>query len=414
MSHLVIALLLSLVFATVASARSPFVLDATVENTRRSFGFHDILDAVDTLQNAQLERLFSNYTEQSPVNIRLDLRGLPVRLQYGQGETTLNLVVPSCGINRAFRGNTRDDSSHAFERYLKQEGGSELTCLLQKLAQTSPIDPVTGVAGSLFQTMTIADSGLGSNVSSTSADAKIANQFSVLLRFGRYAAHGFDSTVLSLPLGYTWNLSNGLGLAVDFPVTYSETDGAKAYNASLGLGVRLPLSRFLLANPERWEWDITPIVRFGAAGSPELASLGLVYALGVKSDVTLHLTPAWHIDLQNLVSRYKTIPIHAGDLHIDYALENVLFRNGLSMSIMLPGRLTFWPLVNKKLSIKGSFTDTRFTGNEIFGKAYDDVAIDFGTVSQEGGATWENARIGFQYTFSNDFHGFAFNLGYTF
>ena len=110
------------------------------------------------------------------------------------------------------------------------------------------------------------------------------------------------------------------------------------------------------------------------------------------------------MDLQNLVSRYKTIPIKAGDISIDYDLENLLFRNGLSMSIVLPGHLTFWPLANKKLSIKGAFTDTSFTGSAIFGKTYDDVAINFSTVSKAGGATWENVRAGFQYTFSDNFH----------
>jgi hypothetical protein len=114
------------------------------------------------------------------------------------------------------------------------------------------------------------------------------------------------------------------------------------------------------------------------------------------------------------VSRYKTVPVSAGDLHIDYALENFVFRNGLTVVLFLPSRIPFWPFSSKKLSIKGSFTDTRFIGDDLFANSYQELALDFGTVIQKGGASWDNLRVGFQYTLSETFSGFSFNLGYTF
>lgn len=167
--------------------------------------------------------------------------------------------MPSCGINRFFTGGTRDDSSNAFENYLKKEGGNELTCLLQNLAKISPIDPVTGIARSLYQTMAGADYVFGSNHSYTGTDASTPNQFGMAVRFGQYSARGFDSTVFTVPLSYTINTVNGPGFVFDVPMTFVNTDGAKAYNASLGLGRRLPVSRWL--HFTRDKWNIAPIAR---------------------------------------------------------------------------------------------------------------------------------------------------------
>src|SRR5215470_15007800 len=262
MSKIAASLLLSLFLVTIADARSPFVVDATVDNVNKSLGFHDVSDVVDTFNTSNLSQIFPNYTDQSPVNANVDYRGLPVRLQYAQGSTTLNFTVPSCSIDKSFTGNTRDDSAKQFEKYIEGEGGKDLTCILQNLAKTSSIDPLTGIAGSLYQTMVMADYTLGSNHSYTGTDASTPNQLGFGVRFGQYSARGLDSTVFTIPLSYTINNAYGFGFAFDFPFTFSNTDGATAYNASLGLGVRLPVSRLL--HFDRDEWDITPLVRVGA------------------------------------------------------------------------------------------------------------------------------------------------------
>ena len=150
------------------------------------------------------------------------------------------------------------------------------------LAKTSPIDLLTGIAGNVYQTMTMSNDALGSNHSSTGIEAETLNYFGLGMRFGQYSTRGFDSTVVTTPLSYTITTIHGLGFAFDLPMTLAYTDGAHAYNVSLGFGVRLPISRLLRF--DRDEWDITPLVRVGTAGSPKMASVGLVYALHV--DIT--------------------------------------------------------------------------------------------------------------------------------
>ncbi len=140
----------------------------------------------------------------------------------------------------------------------------------------------------------------------------------------------------------------------------------------------------------------------------------MVYALGVLSHYAAHVPSDYHIEIKSLVSRYKTVPLNAGDLSIDYGLEIFMFRNGLAASMFLPDHIPFWPFTNQKLSIKASFTDTRFSGDDLFANAYEEVALDIGTASQKGSAIWESLRVGFHYTFSDTLNGFSLNLGYTF
>ncbi|HEY5864489.1 MAG TPA: hypothetical protein VI542_02900 [Candidatus Tectomicrobia bacterium] len=190
------------------------------------------------------------------------------------------------------------------------------------LTKTSPIDLLTGIAGHLDQPMTMSNNALGSNHSSTGTEAETLHYFGFGMCFGQYSTRGFDSTVVTTPLNYTITTIHGLGFVFDLPMTLAYTDSAHAYNASLGFGVRLPISRLLRF--DRDEWDITPLARAGTAGTPKMASVGLVYAL--------------HMDITDLVARYATIPLHVRDRRID--------------AMFLPHPITFWPFPSKKLSIK--------------------------------------------------------------
>jgi len=84
-----------------------------------SIGSNRLQDMVDALDERQLRQRFSTYEDEvSSGEFRLDVRGLPVTLNYQGDSTRLVFTVPSLGINQTFDGGTRDASNDLFEDYI--------------------------------------------------------------------------------------------------------------------------------------------------------------------------------------------------------------------------------------------------------------------------------------------------------
>lgn len=98
-----------------------FNLSLCVDGEIANVGGNTIEGILDQIDTEALKQRFANYDEDTaPGEFRLDLRGLPVTLSYGQNSSQLVFAVPSIGINEVFDGGTRDASNDLLEDYIKR------------------------------------------------------------------------------------------------------------------------------------------------------------------------------------------------------------------------------------------------------------------------------------------------------
>lgn len=406
-----------LLLSSSVSARDPFLTAVTIDNGPQiNQGFKSLQDLADFYSDANLMAVQAGYTPNSAVAGAVDLRGLNgVQLSYAANSPTLQLSIPSLGINQSFAGATRDDSQNQLKEWFKGRGGAALTKILKRLAAVSPIDPVAGNPGSLMSQMAAKDFdgaiGTGIQVSAAPANAAGAgvsspkNLFGISARLGQYSQRDFDATVFSLPLSYTHlyytDDAKSYALLVDVPLTYVSNNGAKSFSAMVGLGVRAPIT----AN-----WSLTPAVRLGLTGSADLGAASAIYSGGLTSLYQFDPIAQYQIGIANMVGYYKTKSLKVGDYNIDYDLSNTVFRNGV-----LFGHGAGFELIGAPMWWEAQIVRTDYRGAQIYSRYTDDFSISLGTRAQAGRVVWNALRIGLTYTRGDgDIHGAQANLGYTF
>jgi hypothetical protein len=372
-----------------ATARDAFEINLDVNGQMGSQGFSSVQSAINTLSNtAALQSLVPSYTDTSPAVANVNLRGVTAVVSFATGSTTLQVVIPAAGINQSFTGATREDSAEAFLRFLEGRGAS--TNLFQALANT-PTDPLVGNPNSLMNQMVASDFGRAV----ADATGPSPPGFGLDARYGSFAASGFNSQGFSLPLNYSWRLSERDALDLDVPLSYSNNGGGNSYSGNVGLLWR----HRVLPN-----WTLQPSVRFGGVGSLDLGSAAGVWSVALNSTVNFDLPADWQLTLADGITYISTIPINIGRLSINYDISNVVFRNGLVASHDLGFRLMDLPL-------RGSifFVDTRFTGSSVFMMSYQEM----GFFASAGSVT--PVRIGAEFLMGDhNTRGFAVNTGVRF
>lgn len=385
-----------------------FDLTLETEGTVTSQGYSDIGQLFDQLTDAGLAELTAAYTPTSAATVTLGVRGLPAIAEYEANSPTLNFVVPSLGIDLAFQGATRDESQDLFTDFMEGAGGSILTQLLQGFVSQTAVDPVAGNPNSLMANMASSDfyavtddvdiDGKGP----LSGDRARRRLLGVKLIAGNSEATGFRTKMISVPINYIVPLSNPqYQLIFDMPIRYLDVEGASAYDASFGIGLRIPLAM----RPVRW--SITPLLRAGIVKSENAGALQAIYSQSATSRLKYSFNDL-ELTLNNMVGFYQTGSV-AGDYDGEYDLRNTIFRNGLSLSGSLAGRLfdepTTWEV---------EFVDTRITGDAWFIDVYHELALTFGTIRRENRMTWQSLRVGAKYVFADEYDGLQFVLGYRF
>lgn len=406
MKHLAATVLIC-VSATPAYADSPFTLSLTVDGAPSvNQGFNKIENLLEQFSDAELANVSPGYTSNSAARGEINLRGLSgVVLSYEANSQVLRLQITSLGIDEQFNGGTRDESEELLEEWFKGGGKRQVTRLLNELAAKSPIDPVAGNPNSLMAGMAAADFASAANLPQAlgkAGDGEDRNFFGISARFGQYTQRNFDSKVLSVPMSYTHLMTDPrYALVIDLPLTYVETEGAKTYAGSLGVGLRVPLAP---------RWNLTPAVRAGATGSADLGSAGIIYSGSLTSHYAFEPVSKFDISLVNMLAYYTTESIKAGDYDVGYDLQNTVMRNGL-----LTAREAGFSLLGAAMQWELQLVRTDYFGDELYSKNYQDVSVSLGTRKESGRLVWNALRIGLTYTFGQgDVDGAGMNLGYTF
>lgn len=365
-------------------------------------------DFTALLTTSGIETLLPTYTDVSAATIAASLRGVAVTLSFPANSTTLQLVVPGAQVDRSFTGATRDDSRDQLIEWLKGQGGTDLTRILQLAVATTGVDPVAGNPNSLMSTMGASDFNSATGATGGaggSGSGRGSAGFGA--RFGNYTIGSNDTSVVVLPLSYTYTFANGSGLILDVPLTIADTSGAQSYSGSFGVGYRFAVPVTL---PERWQWSLTPALRFGGVGSIDLGAVGGLWSGSVTSSLTAPLRDGMNLTLGNMVSLLRTVPVNYGGYNTSYELQNTMYRNGLILNQRL-GEF-------RGREISGSLfaIDTRFAGDALYVSSYQEygVYLNAGQPMRLGGLQVP-LRAGVTYLQGErGYSGFTVNLGVTF
>ncbi|HVY55822.1 MAG TPA: hypothetical protein VHC46_08715 [Thermodesulfobacteriota bacterium] len=102
-----------------ASAKKLFVANIKVDDDVVFEGTDSLFKVVDFFDNKSLEEFFPDYTSNSAVLARVDLRGINLEVEYHQNSSVLTVRIPSKNFEVSFDGGNRNESQEQFEDWLK-------------------------------------------------------------------------------------------------------------------------------------------------------------------------------------------------------------------------------------------------------------------------------------------------------
>lgn len=400
-----VALVLS---AGSAQAASLFDVIATLNsgaNTGQTgaASFTKAEDALHALDTGNLTGVVNNYTGTEAATVQLGFRGLPVTLAYPTaGATTLQLQIPSLGISQNFTGATRNDSSSQLRDYFKN--GDLLGQIMKKLAAVSPVDPIAGNPNSLMSRLAAQDFSTGftdpiATVGPREEGAEPANNLvGVDMRYGSFKQDGLKSTVISLPLSYVVrnDLNPRRQMIFSMPLTQTDAEGAKSYQAGLGFAYRVPVND---------NWALTPGIGYSIAGSKDLGSAAQMMSVSLTSHLAFDL--GWgSVAMGNMVGSYKALKTNVGDYSFDPQIRNTVLRNGFMLSLPTP-------IGGKRLATEFSAIDTRYSGSELYMKSYQEYGVAL-TTARSAVSSRSFLRTGINFLQSSQSKGATINFGYWF
>ena len=380
----------ALLWTSVAEAGEPFSVTLTVHGQTGSASFTRIEDAYRALDTAGLQSIVSSYTDTSPASADINLRGVPAQGIFLRDSPALRIVIPGAGVDVTFNGITRDESRRLFEDWLRGQGSSEVNRVLRFAAATTSIDPVAGNPNAAMNQFVAADFGRAVETAVGGGSG-----FGLGVRFGSFSSAGYNTRSISLPINQTFELSPNDTIEVDFPLTWTDTEGARSYAGNVGVMYRRRVFDW---------WTLQPSLRIGGVGSIDLGGGSGVYSAALNSVMRFELPADFRFVLANGITYVSTFPVSIGSYSVDYDLRNVVYRNGIVISSDLGVEVAGRPLVGSIFAV-----DTRFTGDDVYIRNYQ----EFGVFAQLGRDS--PARLGFTFlTGDRGVRGFWLSTGIQF
>lgn len=413
-------------------------LDGQVENQItgqsifqiHSYGSYD--DVRKALESAgepdgDFYNIITGYESQSDLGIdpaaviNANVFGASLRLSGAANDPSLHLSSSDIHVDRVFNGKTREESLQMLYDWAKTKASD----LIKRLNSLTPLNAVAGTPFSAQGIGVTQDFSFTENTAgSIAADGVTENRVSLAARFSNYTIGDKNANVITLPLGYAWNFRNGYALIFNLPLTYADIGGMPSYSASLGMGLKLPVSNWL---PMEHSWTITPIFRVGAVGSDKnVADASILYSGGLLSEYDMPLASGI-LGFKNMYSYYVTssvsqyLDLKVNNIKINVPdITNSIFKNGVYYSRYLGPQF-----LGRKLSGTVFFADTRFTGSLLYADSQQEVGFNFGLAPNDNQANStgsflrrqlnaQDLRLGFSYTSANQINGFSANFGFTF
>lgn len=397
---------------------SIYTLDVVDKTTGEKFQIEssDLIDTIDNLDEDVLKSKLPGYTDSSIVSSSLDMRGLPVTVDFIGNSVVLK--VPSLDIEETFNGTTRDDSIDELDDWFKKNGSSTLEKMMKELAKVSPVDPIAGNSNSSMYKavesdftssfMNIASHQKSGMSTAVNVNADNVNTISISPSFKSLEVDGKDSKSYSLPLEYSIvsKEKEDQKFTIKIPLSYTDVEGAKSYN--LGLG-------FSYSHPVTDEWIISPSVGYNIAASKNLATLAQIGNVSLASSYTYTLPNKHRISIGNMVGYYTTLKFYDGDYAYNPGISNVVFRNALMYSMDTDDLL-------KNTSVDLFAINTQYTGTELYNESYNEFGFSYGynkinvnvLSDNEAYAYRRDIKFGFSYLTSKREKGFKVNFGFIF
>lgn len=388
----------------VCSAREPYHAKVVVDATSATVSAPNLVDLSRELKSTSLALLFPAYTPTSPLGIGIDLRGLEAITFFPANSTTLFVDIPDAGITEAFLGATRDESFKLFKEYVRDAG--KKTKLLRAYAKHSPIDPIAGNPTSLMAQMGQRDYLLGSlyplsGCSCEDLSQPQVHEFRAELDVERAFCGGFDATLVTLPLRYSYSPRGDWAFILDIPISYLRNGGASSVVGSVGMGVRVPVCSY---------WSLTPVARVGTGGSLDLCTSGNFASLGLVSVLNGHISN-YLLSMTNYAGYVTSANFWLTGINFNYRLQNYVFKNGLSLT-----SCEGYCVKDVPLYFSLNFEDSYFTkGNRLFMNHFDEVGFSVFTRGVNPCLEDDLLSVGFTYQFGDkQFRGYNFNISYLF
>lgn len=380
---------------TYLQARQPYHALVVVDDTSATVSAPNLVDLTRDLRSTSIELLIPSYTPVTPVSIGINLRGINVITFFPANSTTLFIAIPQAGTTTTFTGSTREESLLLFKDFIRDAGNSHR--LLRAYAKYSPIDPIAGNPNSLMAQMASADylTGQLSPFSGcTGKSQPIPHLYQLGAYSGRAFSGGFDTSIVTIPLRYSYSPNLDWAFILDAPLAYIRNGGASSIIGSLGFGLKYPVT---------CKWSLTPILRAGSGGSLDLCTSGTFVSGGLISVYNWKINK-FALTMTNYAGGITSTNLWLTGINFNYRLHNYMFKNGLSLTSCDGFNLCKVPL---NLSI--SFADTYFTSNKFYINHYDEVGVTL--IANR----YNCLSIGFVYQFGKeDYKGYSLNLGYQF
>lgn len=390
-----------------ANAKDVFTLDVTVDGVNKIFGFSNAETFVRQNEGTELEKVFDNYTENSRVDSKLDFRGLPAFATFNQNSSTLRVQIPNLDIDLSFTGANRDEAVDTFVDYLQDNQDDLLARIQRELVQSSAVETVAGNPNSLqgniisraYSTTTPIGAGTTTTVgrnkngildAATLQSLRKGTENYILfgLAYENIDAGGVSGYQISLPVGYSvgFDAHPGYRLNIEMPLTFTDYDGAKAYQVAFTTNLQIPVSD---------QWYLYPSLSYGIAGSEDLASLGHMVSGGIASAYTVPLHNM-SVTIGNALGYSKSLDLSVDEYEFNPDVSSTYLVNGLTFNIPLGNRS------NGAGIITAGYNYTKLFGSNLYLEDYHRVELDYITT-----VIGANTNLGAHYTFGDDYKVFG-------
>ena len=396
-----------------ADAKKLFVANIEVDDEVEFEGTDSLFKVVDFFDNKSLKEFFPDYTPDSAVLARVDLRGVGLEVEYHQNSSVLIVRIPSKNFEVTFDGGNRNESQEQFEDWLKGDFESpaapsrKLTTLLHIVVANSPVEPVAGNPNSLLTRMFLSDFNAGITGPFISSRKRVEGNRNFLTlggEFGFFNAGPYDGQVMNFPINYKWNFKGWpkLSWIFDLPITLTRDETGWAYMASFGTGFQF--------RPYKW-WSITPMGRIGGVGSFDVGALAVLVS-GSLTNYFQGSIGSTNLGFGTMTGISTTIDgIKVGGYDLSYELTNYVLRNGGNLTQKLG-----FNVLGNPAAFKLFLNHTKFWGNELYLNSFFDMGLAFVTIKKISDSFVEALDLSFTFSagVDNDYNNYSIQLTYRF
>jgi len=394
---------IAVLFFCDAHARQPYHATVTVAADSTTVSAPNLVDLKRDLKTTALQQLLPVYTPTSPASLNFNIRGIIALAAFPANSTTLIVSIPQAGVTQTFTGATRDDSLTIFKDFIRDAGTNHQ--LLKAYARFSPIDPIAGNPNSLMAQMPQADYLLGHLSPLSGCDCcwsaqPIVRQVQIGTYVARAFSKGFDTTVVTLPLRYSFSPDLRWAFILDALVTYLRNGGASSVVSSLGVGLRVPIGE---------NWSLTPVVRGGFGGTLDLCTSGTFVSTGATSVFNYKIFDCV-FSLTNYAGFINSTNFWMTGVNFNYNLHSWVLKNGFSIT-----SCDAFTLCQRPINFSVSFIDSYFTKNHLFIRHYDEVGVSLIANCLIPHLEYDCLTCGFAYQFGEkEYKAYQFNFVYQF